>query len=310
MTSVPEPAILFEDNFSDPGFAARWCSVDLSSQQGPAQWYIRRGVLRQSSNCYTPNSHRGTLLLARAETPPPYRIRARLRSTDDDRIGLTFGYVDEREHYLFWSSASLGRQALTQIEAGRERTLAMLRRGYQISRWYQLEALVTSERAQIWIDGEPALDAPLPRIPNGQIGLYCHANEGVEVAEFSVERAIAAAREPMRLQWRVQGDLQTIVSLSNVTDAPVWVKVEAWDAEGAQVIPSLMHGLGEPDMGWRALGARRSISAVFGPPLTAPGYGHCAIWWRSADPDTRRPLLASAHLSDDQGRSWSTPVYT
>ncbi len=305
---LPEPAVLFTDDFRDPGFAARWEVIETATRHGPAQWSVRRGILRQTSNCYTPNSHRGTILLARAEPALPYRIRTRVRSKDDDRFGLAFGYIDSKTHYLFWTSAHRTRRTISQIYRGRERALVTESQGYLLDRWYDLDLMVTATHVRLFIDGIPAVDVPLSSPPIGRVGLYCHANEGLEVDVFTTEQAIGESRSPTRLQWRVQDALQTVIAFSNVTPQPVWIKVDAWNDGGEEVQPSIFQGfVSEPTNRWRRLEPLRSATAVFGPPQT--GHGHCAITWRTHEPADAQPILVSAWISDGQGRSWSPPVH-
>jgi hypothetical protein len=305
----PEPATLFQDTFDDPAFGGRWDMVDVSTLKGPAQWSVRKGILRQTSNCYTPGSHKGTMLVTRAAAAPPYRLRARLRSNDPDRLGVVFGYKDPDNLHLYWMSDARRDRALVRIREGSEERLAARRAGFQLSRWYDLDLLVTSAHLTLRIDGRPALDAPVDAPIDGRVGLYAHANQGLEVSRFSLTRPVGAPRRPYRLQWQVHGEAgrQTIVKIANVAPVPVWINATARDQSGQPVTPAYLNGMGGQDS-WQRLGPGCSGTVILGPPMTRPGHGVCEITWRAKEPLDEPPLLVSAYASDQQGLGWMIPV--
>ena len=307
---APQPHILFSDEFEDPAFGERWDLLDLASTKGPAQWSVRDGILRQTSNCYTPNSYRGTLLITRREVEPPYRLRARMRSSDHDRMGLAFGVQGADEMRLFWMSEARRSRALVQVRGGRQEILAERAEGFQMSRWYDMDLLVTDDRVRMEVDGRPALDCPRQGVSDaGRVGLYAHANRGLEVARFRLERPAGCPTQPARLQWQVSqdGGRQTVVMVSNVSRVDAWVRAAARDQAGAPVRPGFFHGLAG-EGAWRRLRPGQSGLIVLGPPLVSPGHGVCEIDWRTAGPRSESPILLSAYTADREGRGWSVPI--
>lgn len=305
----PEPSTLFLDTFADPAFGTRWEALDLSTLQGPPQWSVRDGVLRQTSNCYTPGSYRGTLLMGRYPVEPPYRIRARLRSSDPDRIGLAFGFTSPEDLHLLWLSASRPERALVRVRAGREARLAARRAGFQLSRWYELDLLVTRRELRLHIDGERALDAETEEPVSGRVGLYCHANRGLEVTRFTLSRPVGAPAAPRRLQWQVSEEdgRQTVIRLSNIGEQDLWFNATARDQRGQPVTPGYLRGMGGADQ-WQRLRPGHSGSVILGPPMTKPGHGVCEITWRTREPTAADPLLVSAYATDQRGLGWMIPV--
>ena len=306
--SVPEPQVLFRDAFADPAFGARWTLHDLATRQGPAQWSVRAGVLRQTANCYTPNSWRGTMLLARDTVEPPYKVTAIVRSDDGDRMGLAFGATSEEQAHLFWLSATLRSRTLSEVRGASERFLARDQPGYQLARWTELAVTVTADRILATVDGELALDVPAGRPLAGRAGLYAHANKGLEVRSFELARAIGASTEPVRVPWMVDDNQRrTVLSLSNVTREPVWVRMEALEQSGQPVRFSELQGL-EGDGPWRRLAPRASALCRLGGASTPSGHGFVELSWRSQDPTMRRPLLVSARVEDAVGVGFALPV--
>ncbi|GEM_PF-6114105 len=306
--SVPEPVVLFRDAFGDPAFGARWTLHDLGSRQGPAQWSVRAGVLRQTSNCYTPNSWRGTMLLARQEVEPPYLVRARARSTDDDRMGLVYGAKSEDELRLFWLSSSLRCRTLSEVQGTSERVLARDAPGYQVARWTELGVLVTSGRVTAAVDGHRVLDVEHDADLSGRAGLYAHANEGLEVQSFEVVRAIGQSDAPVRVPWMVDDHERcTVVSVSNISGAPVWVRLDAVEQSGQPVRFSRTDGF-EGDGTWRQLGPRQSGQARLGGADTPSGHGFVELSWRCEAPQGDAPVLVSARVEDAVGVGFALPV--
>jgi len=305
----PEPTTLFMDTFEDPAFGSRWEALDLSTLQGPPQWSVRQGVLRQTSNCYTPNSYRGTLLMGRYHAAPPYRLRARIRSMDPDRMGLVFGFDDPDNLHLFWMSESRRDRALVRVRDGKEERLAARRAGFQLSRWYDLDLLVNQDRLWLSIDGEPALDLFTEEPVAGRVGLYAHANQGLEVSDFSLTRPVGRPERPTRLQWQVNEEdgRQTIIKVSNVSDQVIWVNATACDEQGSPVTPGYLRNMGGANQ-WLRLDVGCSGSIILGPPMTRPGHGICEITWRSGAPFRGSPLLISAYATDQKGLGWMIPV--
>ncbi|NIS80522.1 MAG: hypothetical protein GTO14_10040, partial [Anaerolineales bacterium] len=75
--------------------------VEDGKKQGPADWKIKGGELRQTSNIYggkiqpKPIHKPGTYALAGEVSWTDYRVIVHLRSGDDDAIGLMFRYKDK-----------------------------------------------------------------------------------------------------------------------------------------------------------------------------------------------------------------------
>ena len=306
--SVPEPVVLFRDAFADPAFGARWTLHDLATRQGPAQWSVRAGVLRQTANCYTPNSWRGTMLLARQPVEPPYRVSALVRSDDGDRMGLVFGSSDEDTAHLFWLSATLRSRTLSMVRGASETFLARDTPGYQLARWTELAVTVTSDRIVATVDGEVALDVPADHPLAGRAGLYAHANKGLEVRSFELARAVGTSKVPVRVPWMVDDNQRrTVLSLSNVSHEPVWVRLDALEQSGQPVRFSELQGL-DGDGPWRKLGPRASALCRLGGSSTPSGHGFVELSWRAANPTLSAPLLVSARVEDAVGVGFALPV--
>lgn len=305
----PEPRVLFADRFDDPAFATRWTSVDLNLRGGPPAWSVRGGVLRQTVSCWGGGPHRGALLLARSEAPePPWRLQVRVRSTDDDRVGVVFGFRGEDDHHLAWTREDQGVLAISRVGDGRETLLGTRSGGLQRHTWHTLRLDVDADRVTLGLDGQPTVVVPCT-VGVGRVGLYCRANPGLEVSRFLLERPIGEG-EPVRLHWlceEVEGR-QTVLRTTNLLDQPAWIEAVAVDHLGARVEVDWRRGWqgGGP---WRLLAAGCTGTLVLGPPTTRDGHGMASLRWRTAAPPAGPPLLLTAWI-EGPGGGRDLPLHT
>jgi hypothetical protein len=86
---------LFEDRFA-AGDIAAWTVIDQGTSLTPSAWSVGVGVLQQTSEIFSPPIDRdtldkpGALALAGDPTWRDYVFTVRLKSTDDDAVGVVF----------------------------------------------------------------------------------------------------------------------------------------------------------------------------------------------------------------------------
>src|SRR5690606_6786920 len=81
--------------------AGHWTITDEGTVSAPSVWQLRNGALVQSSNIQGggATAYPGTFAVAGDATWTDYRLSVRLRSDDDDAIGVMFRYQDEDNYY-------------------------------------------------------------------------------------------------------------------------------------------------------------------------------------------------------------------
>ena len=177
----------------------RWTFVDEGDEQGPSQWGVNDGELRQISDVSGGSTSRevpdkpGTYALAGDVAWHDYRLSVRLRSDDDDAIGVMFRYVDGNNYYRFSMDRERGYRRLTKKVAGVTSVLWEDAGLYVLGREYVLTIDCTGERLAGYLDGVQLFALDDRDLAAGRIGLYCWANTG---ARFTEVRVAAPAWAP------------------------------------------------------------------------------------------------------------------
>ena len=178
----------------------RWTFVNEGDKQGPSQWKVTDGALRQTSKIYGGSTDGsvlekpGTYALAGSAAWKDYRISVRLRSDDDYAIGVMFRYVDENNYYRF--SMDRGRSyrrlikkvdgVVTKLWEDEDNVQYTLRREYVLTLDCVGEHLIG------YLDGDQLFAKEDGELTSGRIGLYCWANTGARFAEVRVAAPVWA----------------------------------------------------------------------------------------------------------------------
>ena len=119
-----------------------------------------------------------------------YRVTLKIKSTDDDSIGVMFRYVDNRNYYRFsWDRERTFRQ-LIKRENGIFTVLAQDAVPYISGQTYQLEILAQGTLLEVRIDGTPIFSATDSTFNKGTIALYSWYNQGSVFDDVLVEDLI------------------------------------------------------------------------------------------------------------------------
>jgi hypothetical protein len=157
-----------------------WTVVDETSFGGPSMWSARNGALIQSSNIGegSPANARGTLALAGAASWRDYRINARLRSDDDDAIGIVFRYRDADNWYRLELDVQRAYRRLVRCDAGVRTTLWQDANAYSVGQPVTLRIDAISDRLVGYHGDEALFDLVDATHAAGRIGLYAWVNTG------------------------------------------------------------------------------------------------------------------------------------
>ena len=181
------------DDFTSGVWPGPWTVVDEGTANAPSHWYVQDGILNQSSNIFggdpkalpTP----GTYALIGQTTWTSYRVAVKMKSTDDDGIGLMFGYKDKNNYYRFSMDRQQGYRRLVKVVNGVFTTLAEDSVAYAQNQWHSVEATMVSGRIKIVFNGQTLFAVSDTSHTAGKVALYSWNNTGAQFDEFTVSAA-------------------------------------------------------------------------------------------------------------------------
>jgi len=191
IVTVTSSETLLSDDFSD-GSLDGWTIIDDGRASRPSSWSIDGEALRQRNNIYGGSTSGsalpkpGTYALAGDSGWSDYFISVRLRSTDNDAIGVMFRYQDNDNYYRFSMDRQRNYRRLIKKENGVFTLLAEQASGYVTNQWYTLDVEVNGELLRVWLDGELLFEAANSGLPLGRIALYSWGNAGSHFDDLSV----------------------------------------------------------------------------------------------------------------------------
>lgn len=168
----------------------RWTVLDEGTVGAPSVWKLYRDALVQTSNIYTSAApeYPGTFVVAGDAGWTDYRFSARLRSDDDDAIGLLFRYVDRDNYYRLSLDAQRSYRRLVRKHNGIVTTLWEEASGYQVGRWFTLTVEAVGSRLTGYLDGDRLFRVVDAVHRSGKVGLYCWGNTNARFDEVEVAR--------------------------------------------------------------------------------------------------------------------------
>ncbi|MCW5979065.1 MAG: right-handed parallel beta-helix repeat-containing protein [Bryobacteraceae bacterium] len=174
---------LFSDTFSTAGpLPAAWTKVDQGTTDKPSSWSVASGALQQLSNIYGGTVGAlplpGTYVYAGQSTWSNYTVSVRMKSSDDDALGLMFGYKDANNYYRFSMDKTRTYRRLVKVVNGTWTKLAEDAFAYAKDQWYTVEATLSNGQIQITFDGQPLFTKTDASFTTGRIALYTWCNAG------------------------------------------------------------------------------------------------------------------------------------
>ncbi|MCP4257776.1 MAG: hypothetical protein GY774_09655 [Planctomycetes bacterium] len=177
-------------DFLIPG---RWTFVDEGDQEGPSQWEVTEGELRQTSNIFGGSTDSsvpdkpGTYALGGDMAWTDYRINVRFISDDiDGAIGVMFRYRDADNYYRFSMVRKHNYRGLIKKIGGVVTVLWEDAVQYTLGREYIVTIDCVGGRLSVCLDGIRLFTVEDSDIASGRIGLYCWNNTGARFTEVQV----------------------------------------------------------------------------------------------------------------------------
>jgi len=204
----------------------RWTIVDEGNWQGPSKWKATDGELQQSSNIYGGSTgggvadKPGTYAQAGDVAWTDYRVSVRLRSDDDDAIGVMFRYKDADNYYRFSMDAERHYRRLVKKVGGAVSVLWEDAVTYVLGREYVITLDCVGERLSGYLDAIPMFSLEDSDLNAGCIGLYCWANVGARFREVRVAAPVWTPYYTFEREERLPAGTRVRVLAGNRAEAP------------------------------------------------------------------------------------------
>jgi len=159
---------------------------------GPSHWRAAGGVLTQTSDINAPDAGAyfpGTYARAGEPRWRDVQISARLRSDDDDAIGIMFRYVDGESYYRFSMDSERSYRRLIKKVAGVVTTLWQDSVAYTVGQSYDLTIRAAGTELRAHLDGAPLFTVHDNDLREGRIAFYCWGNTGANFERVLVSDA-------------------------------------------------------------------------------------------------------------------------
>jgi hypothetical protein len=191
VTDSQGPQILLSEDFNDGDYNG-WTLIEQGIQGGSMEWSAATGEMVQSSNNHSPItegiSKLGTYAYWQAGSGwTDYAATVRMKSDDNDGIGIMFRYQDENNYYRFNWDRQRNSRALVKCENGQFTVLAEDFVPYVTGKYYEVKISAQGSSLQVSIDGSPVFSVSDSTFSSGTIALYCWANEGTYFDDILVE---------------------------------------------------------------------------------------------------------------------------
>lgn len=183
---------LFTETFG-PNALDLYTIVDEAGTSGPSAWAVNGGRIVQTSNMFggsvsasVPDKP-GTLALTGSPEWGNVRIRATLRSDDDDAIGLVFRYQDADHFYRFSMDRERAYRRLVRKDGAAVTVLWEDATLYETGRSYRLTILAYGDRLVGFLDDAVLFDIEDDTVAAGRVGFYSWLNIGAVFEALAVE---------------------------------------------------------------------------------------------------------------------------
>jgi hypothetical protein len=167
-----------------------WRFLTAGDRDGPATWDLVDGELRQTSNVAGGRPGQivrpGTTAIAGDPAWTDYRTVVRLRSDDDDGIGVVVRHLDPQHWYRFSMDHQRGYRRLVKCVGGAVTELWADAVAYDVGREYLVTIDAIGDVIAGYIDGVPLFAVRDGDINVGAAGLYCRATTGASFHSFRV----------------------------------------------------------------------------------------------------------------------------
>ncbi len=192
VTDSQGPQILLSEDFNDGNYNG-WILVEQGILAGPMAWSAATGVMVQSSNVHTGPLDTlpklGTFAYWQAGSAwTDYTASAKIKSNDNDGIGIMFRYQDENNYYRFTWDMQRSTRNLVKCENGQFTLLAEDSVPYVTGQEYQVKIAAQGSTLKLSIDGSQIFSVNDNTFSYGTIALYSWGNAGAYFDDILVTK--------------------------------------------------------------------------------------------------------------------------
>ncbi len=240
----------FYDGFS-LNTMSEYTVVDLGTTSAPSSWSITGGLMQETTNIHTYGSPdmNGTFAYHESGNWNNCILEAKVRSSDDDFIGLVFRYVNSSNYYRFaWerqdhtASGGIGSgRYLHEIVNGTWNTIDSASVVYTTNQWYDFKIIMNGSYMEAHVDDVLVLNGTGSGPASGKIGMYNWACQNaywddLRIRKFTllepssligVENQIAS--EDRELSYWIESGI-------NTANTKIWVKIPSISSNGNTAI--------------------------------------------------------------------------
>ncbi len=294
--------VLFSDRFAEDNIDG-WVFVDNGDRSDPSRWNIVDGLLRQTSNIHSMPLDRdalkkpGTLGLVGSPTWDDVVVQIGLQSFDNDAFGAVFRYQDNDNYYRFSMDNERSYRRLVKNVGGTMTLLWEDNLRYEIGRRYELTLVAIGGMLRGYLDGRLMFEVFDYDLLNGQIGLYCWANNNARFDRVWVIKA--ATQSPTNLLTDTFNFLKP--DFWQFIDESARTEPSHWQANGTLVPTANTHPIANVantgvyavagDLSWQDYRLKTSLS------LTNPNDESVGVMFRYQDDNNYYRLTLSQQRS-------------
>lgn len=190
------PGKTYFDNFSNSSTMVNYDIIDMGDSDGPSNWKISGGYLRDTSNIYGPTTlgtqfpyERGSHIILKSLYKGDWDLSVKCKTSDNDGFGLVFCQQDQRNFYwVEWDqqTSRLGFcKSVHQADTGT--VIAQIADfAYQSNVWYELKIVKRGTNYQIYVDNQLKINADDDSFSAGRIGMLNRGQSEVLYDDLSI----------------------------------------------------------------------------------------------------------------------------
>jgi hypothetical protein len=192
-SSTADIVVILQEDFSSGDLGA-WRIIDDGTIEGPSSWQVFENKVVQSSNIYGGADYTGvddpfkpgTYLLRRGGELRDFKLSFRMRSTDDDALGVLLRYYDLDNYYRFSWDREKGFACISRAYQGQFSVLSFVNLMYEKERWYNIDVYAVGDKISVSVDHKRILDVTDNTLTNGSFAFYSWRNAGSWYSDVSI----------------------------------------------------------------------------------------------------------------------------
>lgn len=195
-TSVVPNQLTFSDDFNNTRTLG-WRNVDEGQLNTSSQWaVVADGTLQQNQDIQAGETTRsaidkpGTYFLTGNPNWTDYEYSVRVKSSDNDAVGIMFRYQDKDNYYRFSMDKERGYRRLVKKVGGRFTKLAENTQGYNVGQWYTLKVRAVGSNIQVFVDNSLVFNVNDADLAAGKIALYDWGNQSAYFDDVKVNTSV------------------------------------------------------------------------------------------------------------------------